>query len=101
MSNEQNEQYRVDASPFDAIRHESDQHGEYWSGKELYKLLGYSSWQRFQHAIEQGKKACEASGHAVSDHFNADVKMIRTGKGAQRKKERGLVHEQFFSSRTT
>lgn len=74
-------------SPFDAIRHTNEQGNEYWSARELYKLLGYSSWQRFQYAIEQAKHACKESGYAVSDHFNVDVKMVKLGSGAHRKTE--------------
>ncbi len=66
-------------SPFDAIRR-IDEHGnEYWSARELYKLLGYSTWQRFQHAIEQAKKSCQESGQAVSAHFNINVKIVKAG----------------------
>src|SRR5258708_1026104 len=75
------------ASPFDAIRRVDEQGSEYWSDRELYKLLGYSTWQKFQHAIEQAKIACEKSGQAVSDHFNLQVNLITAGKGAQREKE--------------
>lgn len=74
-------------SPFEAIRKVDENGNEYWSARELYRLLGYSSWQRFQHAIEQAKKACQESGQAILDHFNFDVKMIVVGKGAKRKKE--------------
>ncbi len=74
-------------SPFDAIRHQDEQGNEYWSARELYKLLGYSTWQKFQYAIEQAKIACENSGQAIADHFNLQVKLIRAGKGAQRKTE--------------
>jgi hypothetical protein len=35
----------------------------------------------------QEKIACENSGQAGSDHFNLQVKMIVTGKGAKRKTE--------------
>jgi DNA-damage-inducible protein D len=87
MSNEQNTERRVHTSPFDAIRHQNDQYGEYWSGKELYKLLGYSSWERFKGTIERAKVACEEAKQAVSDHFHIDVKMITAGKGAKRKSE--------------
>ena len=75
------------SSPFDAIRKIDEQDNEYWSTRELYKLLGYSRWEKFQYAIEQGKKACEQSNQLVSDHFHPEVKMIRVGKGAQRKME--------------
>jgi len=74
-------------SPFDAIRRE-DEHGEeYWSARELYKLLGYSTWQKFQRAIEEAKIACENSGQAISNHFNLEVKMVGVGSGARRPTE--------------
>ncbi len=53
-------------SPFEVIRRVSDDGIEYWSARDLYKLLGYSSWQKFQFALDQAKKACENSGQAVS-----------------------------------
>ncbi len=72
------------ASPFDAIRHESDG-GEYWSARELAKALGYVKWSNFTQVITQAQIACEASGHTVSDHF-ADVgKMVTIGSGARRR----------------
>ncbi len=74
-------------SPFEAIRKVSEDGIEYWSARELFKLLGYSTWQKFQYAIEQAKIACENSEQAVSDHFNFQVKLIKTGKGAQRQVE--------------
>ena len=74
-------------SPFDSIRHEDEQGKEYWSARELYKLLGYATWQKFQNAIEQAKIACENSEQPVSDHFNLEVKMIVAGKGAKRRTE--------------
>lgn len=71
-------------SPFEDIRKENEDGSEYWSARELYKLLGYSRWEKFQYALEQAQKACENSGHAVSDHFHLQVQMIKTGKGAKR-----------------
>jgi DNA-damage-inducible protein D len=71
------------ASPFDAIRHVDEQGNEYWSARELYKLLGYSSWQKFQYAIEQAQKACEQSNQKIADHSNLQVKMVPLGSGAQ------------------
>jgi DNA-damage-inducible protein D len=71
-------------SPFERIKH-TDEAGEYWSARELAKLLGYSGWQRFSDVIERAKTACENSGHAVSDHFIGTVNMIEVGKGAHRR----------------
>ncbi len=74
-------------SPFDAIRRE-DEHGEeYWSARELYKLLGYSRWEKFQKSIEEAKVACENSNQAVADHFHLEVQLIKAGKGARRPTE--------------
>lgn len=32
-------------SPFDGIRHEDEDGKEFWSARELYKLLGYTRWE--------------------------------------------------------
>src|SRR6266487_1882525 len=71
-------------SPFDGIRHE-DEHGkEYWSARELYRVLGYTRWEKFQKSIEEAKIACENSNQGVSDHFHLQVQLIKAGKGAKR-----------------
>ena len=43
-------------SPFDAIRHVDEQGNEYWSARELYKLLGYSRWKNFRSRLLRLKK---------------------------------------------
>ena len=36
-------------SPFDGIRHEDEDGKEFWSARELYKLLGYTRiWQNLR-----------------------------------------------------
>lgn len=85
MAEEQNTSPHL--SPFDTIRHENDQYGEYWSGRELYKLLGYSRWQKFKETIERAKIACEEAGQAASDHLHLEVQMVKLGSGAKRKIE--------------
>jgi DNA-damage-inducible protein D len=75
------------SSPFDAIRQYDKNGKEYWSARDLCKLLGYSTWQKFQSVIEQAKIACENSGQTTSDHFNLQVKLITAGKGAKKPKE--------------
>jgi DNA-damage-inducible protein D len=74
-------------SPFDAIRHE-DEHGkEYWSARELYKLLGYSSLQAFQNTIVKARIACDDSKADIFSHFYLQIDVVRTGNGSLRKKE--------------
>ncbi|WIG59105.1 MAG: DNA-damage-inducible protein D [Ktedonobacterales bacterium] len=69
---------------FDSIRQISPYGAEYWSARDLYLLLGYDTWRRFETAIERAKIACANMGEEVADHFAGAVKMIEVGKGAQR-----------------
>ena len=78
-------------SPFDAIRRVSDDGSEYWSARDLSKILGYKEWRNFTTAIEKAKEACEGSGQSVSDHFVEANKMVKLGSGAQRKTEDYLL----------
>src|SRR5690242_10866530 len=68
---------------FDAIRQISPYGAEYWSARDLYPLLGYDTWRRFETAIERAKIACANMGEEVADHFAGAVKVIQAGKGAQ------------------
>jgi DNA-damage-inducible protein D len=73
------------ASPFDAIRHVDEQGNEYWSARELGRLLGYTTnYRNFQKAIKKAEEACENSGEAASDHIAHVRNMISIGKGGQR-----------------
>src|SRR2546430_2188495 len=74
-------------SPFEAIRRVNDDGTEYWSARDLAKILGYKEWRNFTTAIEKAKEACEGSGQAVLDHFVEANKMVQLGSGAQRKTE--------------
>jgi DNA-damage-inducible protein D len=75
-------------SPFDAIRHEDGAGNEYWSARELAKVLGYTTnFRNFQPVIAKAETSCESSGYATSDHFAHVRTMIGTGKGAQRAAE--------------
>src|SRR5713101_5057891 len=71
-------------SPFDAIRHVDEQLGEYWSARELYKVLGYTEWRNFHNrVIKRAMKSCEENGQTVADHFVQAYKEIVHGKGAK------------------
>ena len=56
-------------SPFDAIRRVDDNGKEYWSARELGKILGYTEYRKFKIAIQKAEESCRQSGQAVSDHF--------------------------------
>lgn len=71
-------------SPFERIREMDDDGVEYWSARKLAKVLGYTEYGKFKHAIHKAETACEASGQPVGDHFAHVSDMVAIGSGAQR-----------------
>ncbi|MBV9689071.1 MAG: hypothetical protein JO202_05100 [Ktedonobacteraceae bacterium] len=55
--------------PFEAIRRETEDGSEYWSARDLSKILGYTEYGKFKNAIQKAEEACQNSGQALSDHF--------------------------------
>ncbi len=88
MAEEEKHTLDTHASPFDAIRHEDEQLGEYWSARELYKILGYTEWRNFQNVVvKRAMKACEENERDVSLHFVRSYKNAELGQGKQRRVE--------------
>lgn len=56
---------------------------EFWSARELQKLLGYTKWENFEKVIEKAKQACQNAGEQIQDHFPDVRKVIDAGKGAK------------------
>lgn len=69
---------------FENIRRVGDKKNEFWSARDLYPILEYSSWDKFKAVIRKAIKACENSKISVSDHFSQVGKMVIIGSGAQR-----------------
>src|SRR6185369_8270226 len=74
-------------SPFESIRRTDEDGNEFWSARDLSKVLGYARWERFKNAIEKAEAACTNSGYSVEAHFSHVGNMIETGKGARREIE--------------
>ena len=74
-------------SLFEQIRLENGDGDEYWSARDLAKVLGYSKWEKFRNAIERAEVACENSGQSVDDHFLHTTRTSTFGKGGQREIE--------------
>jgi hypothetical protein len=70
-------------SPFEAIK-KMEAGREYWTARDLQKLLSYREWRKFEDAIERAMIACKNSKQEPSDHFVRAATMINTGKGAKR-----------------
>ena len=72
-------------SSFESIRQVGDDGEEFWSARDLAKVLSYATnYRDFVPVIEKAQTACETSGNAVSDHFAETRNMIPIGKGGHR-----------------
>ena len=69
---------------FESIKHIDENGIEYWSARELMKVLSYKDWRYFDAVIEKAKIACQNSEITDIDHFVVDNKMVEIGSGARR-----------------
>lgn len=71
-------------SLFESIKSIDDNGVEYWSSRQLWKVLGYTEYRHFMPVIDKAKIACENSGQRVTDHFEDILEMVSIGSGAER-----------------
>ena len=74
-------------SLFEDIRKVDEDGNEYWSARELWKVLEYTEYRHFLPVVEKAKIACENSGQVVANHFEDILEMVSLGSGAQRQME--------------
>jgi len=69
---------------FEEIKRINEYQSDYWSARELAKVLDYSSYDKFLNVIEKAKKACQNSGEVIHNHFSQVDEMVSIGSGAER-----------------
>lgn len=74
-------------SIFEQIRHIDENGLEYWSAREMAKVLEYSEYRHFLPVIEKAREACVNSNHNSLDHFEDILEMVSIGSGAKRSLE--------------
>ncbi|MHB8597927.1 MAG: DNA damage-inducible protein D [Ktedonobacteraceae bacterium] len=72
-------------SPFEAIRQMNEDGVEFWSARDLAKILQYDNYRNFLKVVAKARIACEQSGQAITDHFVGADEMVSIGSGAKRK----------------
>ncbi len=75
------------ASVFEQIKHTDENGNEFWSSRELSKVLEYSEYRHFLPVLARAKEACFKSKQRIIDHFEDILEMITTGKTAKREVE--------------
>ncbi len=71
-------------SLFESIRQTNEIGQEFWSARELFKVLDYIKWDKFINVIDRAKEACKHSGLEILDHFTRVEKMVEIGSGAMK-----------------
>jgi DNA-damage-inducible protein D len=72
-------------SLFEKIRRTDEKGNEFWSARELAKVLEYTEYRTFKPVIFKAEEACKMSGQNVADHFVHLHDMVGIGSGANRK----------------
>ena len=75
------------SNTFERIKRVNQEGHDFWSARDLARVLEYLNFRNFQPVIEKAKEACAQSGHAVADHFAEMRNMVGIGSGAQRELE--------------
>lgn len=73
---------------FEKIKRINEYQSEFWSARDLYKLLGYTEYGKFLPAIERAKESCKNSGQNINDHFSHVSEMIKIATGTVRETTR-------------
>lgn len=67
-------------SIFEQIKRVDENGAEYWSARDMAKVLEYLEYRNFLPVIKKAKEACVNSQHKVQDHFEDILDMIEIGK---------------------
>ncbi len=72
------------SSTFERIKRVNERGGEFWSARELARVLEYSDFRNFITVINKARQACTHSRRTISDHFVDITEMVGIGSGAWR-----------------
>jgi DNA-damage-inducible protein D len=69
---------------FETIKRLDNNGAEYWSSRELAKVLEYTDYRNFLTAVNKAKVACENSNEVIHNHFVDTNEMVLIGSGAEK-----------------
>ncbi|MBO3284737.1 DNA damage-inducible protein D [Paenibacillus polymyxa] len=74
-------------SIFEEIRRQDADGIEFWSARDIAKILEYTEYRYFLPVIERAKRSCENSGQITEEHFISMTDFVELGKGGKREVE--------------
>ncbi len=69
---------------FETIKRLDDEGREYWSSRNLAKVLEYADYRNFITVLNKAQSACENSGEVIHNHFVEATDMVKIGSGAEK-----------------
>ena len=72
---------------FEQIREVDSTGNEFWSARQMAKVLDYAEFRNFMPVIERAKEACGNSGQKPENHFVGFHEMVQIGSSAKREME--------------
>lgn len=84
--------YRHTMCRLEEVKRVNSQGDDFWIGRDLVPILGYSEWDSFLPVIHRAEESTKAAGGDPSHHIRHTTKMMGTGRGAKRR-----VGEVFLS----
>lgn len=82
--------YKTTPTVFEQIKQIDEKGNEWWSARQLGKILEYSEYRHFKPVVEKAKEACINSQQQAEDHFEVFLEMVDIGSGAKRQMEDGV-----------
>lgn len=74
-------------SIFESIKNLDKDGNEYWTARQLAKILEYKDFRNFVSVIQKAKESCKNSGQEIYNHFVDFTEMATIGSGAKREIE--------------
>lgn len=71
-------------SLFEGIKRTDENGIEYWSARDLAKVLGYVDFRNFQAVVSKAKIACENSNQKIGNHFVETTEKVLIGYQVER-----------------
>lgn len=66
-----------DLTIFEKIKKINQYGQEYWSARELFTILDYQKWDKFQNVINKAIESCKNSNQSIENHFLQSGKMVK------------------------
>jgi len=69
---------------FEEIKRINEYQSEFWSARDLARVLEYIEYRNFLLVVDKAKEACKNSGEVIHNHFVDTNDMVKIGSGAER-----------------